>query len=227
MDTLVYIDGFNLYHGAVQFTAYKWLNLLEMCSKLLPSGHNIVGIKYFTATVSGNPDPRAPVRQQTYFRALRTLPGLEIVLGHFLAHPRWAPLAADPKALVRIVKTEEKGSDVNLATCLLVDGFQSTYDCAVVVSNDSDLAMPMHVVKNDLGKVVGLFNPHKVRASTVLRRQSDFIKQIRQGVLSTSQFPSVMEDAVGTFHRPTTWSSPNTRSVLPVVQRTLNVKVIP
>lgn len=40
---------------------------------------------------------------------------------------------------VDIIKTEEKGSDVNLAVHLLNDAWQNVYDCAVVLSNDSDL----------------------------------------------------------------------------------------
>lgn len=44
--------------------------------------------------------------------------------------------------MVDIIKTEEKGSDVNLAVHLLNDGWLDAYDCAVVVSNDSDLARP-------------------------------------------------------------------------------------
>ena len=41
---------------------------------------------------------------------------------------------------------EEKGSDVNLATYLVADGFRDLYDTAVVVSNDSDLAEPLKLV---------------------------------------------------------------------------------
>ena len=36
-------------------------------------------------------------------------------------------------------KIEETGSDVNLATLLLEEGFEGLYDVAVVISNDSDL----------------------------------------------------------------------------------------
>ena len=30
MDTIVYIDGFNLYYRALKGTPYKWLNLLRI-----------------------------------------------------------------------------------------------------------------------------------------------------------------------------------------------------
>jgi len=52
--TNVYIDGFNLYYGAVRGTPYKWLNLREVCERLLPK-HEIMRIRYFTALVNGTP----------------------------------------------------------------------------------------------------------------------------------------------------------------------------
>ena len=48
--TYVYIDGFNLYYGAIKGTSYKWLDLLQMCRKLLPK-NEISQIKYYTAIV--------------------------------------------------------------------------------------------------------------------------------------------------------------------------------
>ena len=48
MKANVYIDGFNLYYGALRGTAYKWLNLSAMCQRLLP-GRSIGRIRYFTA----------------------------------------------------------------------------------------------------------------------------------------------------------------------------------
>ena len=73
MNTLVYIDGFNLYYGALRGTPYKWLDVAQMCRILLPK-HNITQFKYYTAKVSARPnDPLQPVRQQAYFRALMTI----------------------------------------------------------------------------------------------------------------------------------------------------------
>jgi hypothetical protein len=94
---------------------------------LLPKDR-INRIRYFTATVSARPDnPDAPQRQQVYLRALETIPGLSIHYGHYLAHVTRMPLANPPQRgarTVEIVKTEEKGSDVKLATYLLLDAFQ-------------------------------------------------------------------------------------------------------
>jgi len=114
--TNVYVDGFNFYYGAVRGTPYKWLNLAELCRLLLTPNHAINQIKYFTARVQARPiDPDQPVRQEIYFRALRTIPNLSIVLGHFLTNETTMMMARQAiPTYVRVIKTEEKGSDVNL-----------------------------------------------------------------------------------------------------------------
>jgi len=166
--THVYIDGFNLYYGAVRGTPYKWLDLSKLCNLLLAK-HSIFKIGYFTARIKSRPhDPDAPTRQQVYLRALNTIPNLTI---HFLTHPVWMPDAtstSNPPKMLRVLKTEEKGSDVNLATYLLLDGFQNAYDTAVLVTNDSDLLEPLRVVRNVLGLQVGILCPN-AKASWVLR----------------------------------------------------------
>jgi hypothetical protein len=121
---------------------------------LLPK-NTVSEIKYFTALVSARPsDPDQPTRQQLYLRALRTLPGVSIHLGHFLSHQVTMPLAVPPgqrQEYVQVIKTEEKGSDVNLATHLLHDAHMGRFEVAVVVSNDSDLLEPIKIVREQLG----------------------------------------------------------------------------
>jgi len=105
---------------------------------------------------------------------------------------------------VEVLKTEEKGSDVNLASLLLADGFDNRYDVAVLVSNDSDLMLPVQITRNELKKPVGMLNPHK-KPSYALRTQCSFYKPIREGVLQSSQFPPTLQDAKGTFSKPKEW----------------------
>ena len=205
--THVYVDGFNLYYGAVKDTPYRWLDIRKMCELLLP-GRDIVRIKYFTAHISARPnDPGQPTRQQVYLRALRTTPELEVILGSFLTFERIMPLGGQPanrQKFVRVIRTEEKGSDVNLATHLLIDGFKGDYRQAVLVTNDSDLLEPIRFVRSDLKLQVGLLNPQK-HPSRVLLPHVDFVKQIRKGVLKSSQFPLEMQDQKGTFRKPQGW----------------------
>lgn len=205
--TNIYIDGFNLFYGAVRRTPYRWLDIARMCGHLLPN--NTIGeIKYFTAKVSARPDdPDQPVRQQLYLRALATLPNVSVHFGHFLTHKVMMPLAVppgQPQQYVRVIKTEEKGSDVNLATHLLHDAHIGKFDIAVIVSNDSDLIGPIRIVREHLGKTVGALNPHK-NPSRAMLPHLDFYKPIREGVLRVSQFDDTLTDQHGTFTKPTTW----------------------
>jgi len=105
---------------------------------------------------------------------------------------------------VKVIKTGEKGSDVNLATHLLVDGYNDEYELAVVVSNDSDLVAPIQIVITELKKPVGLLNPAK-HPSQVLQNCVTFQKKIRAGVLKNCQFPPILTDSIGSFAKPSSW----------------------
>jgi len=204
MKTNIYIDGFNLYFGCVKDTPYKWLDVAKMCRLLLPKDH-IQRIKYFTAKVKPRPnDPSQPIRQATFWRVLRTVPNLEIIEGSFLSHEVMMPRSPLGSGYVKVVKTEGKGSDVNLATHLLLDGFRNDYELAVVVSNDSDLLLPIRVVTEQFGKPVGLLNPQK-DASVKLVPHVMFVKNIRPNVLKNSQFPPILTDGNGKFTKPADW----------------------
>ena len=204
--TTVYIDGFNLYYGCLRKTRLKWLDPLALVRLLLQRDHSVNRVRYFTARVSGQAgDPKAPTRQQLYLRALQTLPEVDIHYGHFLTHPVMAKKVQGNPPYVEVFKTEEKGSDVNLASYMLMDGWRDDYDCAVVVSNDSDLLTPIQMVKREFGKTVGILNPQK-RASRALVPEADFVKSIRVWALKASQFPDQLVDANGRrFHKPPEW----------------------
>ncbi len=86
MRTSVYIDGFNLYFGALRGTPYRWLDVARLCEIMLPK-NEINMIKYFTALVKPRPyDEHQPIRQQTFLRALKTIKDLSVIYGHFLSH---------------------------------------------------------------------------------------------------------------------------------------------
>jgi uncharacterized LabA/DUF88 family protein len=205
MATNVY--AFNLYYGCLKGTPYRWLDLGALCRRLFPRDE-IGRIRYFTATVSARPDnPQAPQRQQVYLRALASIPDLSIHYGHYLSHVTRMPLARPRPGgarTVEVVKTEEKGSDVNLATYLLLDAFKGEREVAVVISNDSDLKLPIEVAQHELGLRVGVVNPRPpARRSRAL--QPTFFKQIRSSALAACQFPPVLTDAHGEIRKPARW----------------------
>ena len=209
MITNFYIDAFNLYYGCLKRTPYRWLDLNRLSRALLPAAkHDILAIKYYTARVSARPnDPDQPTRQQLYLRALGTLPLVEVYFGHYLTHTVRMTLANPPPGgsrYAQVIKTEEKGSDVNLATHLVADAYEGRYDAAVLVTNDSDLQEPARLVRERLGKVVGVLNPHQHQAAA-LQRVATFVKHIRKGALAACQFPPALQDDVGAFTKPASW----------------------
>ncbi len=113
-------------------------------------------------------------------------------------------MRADGSGTVEVLKSEEKGSDVNLASYLLIDAYRSDCDIAVVVSNDSDLVFPIEHIKQQVGKIIGILNP-RPRPSRRLFPLANFYRQIRASVLAASQFPESLHDSEGEFHKPPGW----------------------
>ena len=96
--------------------------------------------------------PWKPTRQQAFVRALETLPEIKVTYGSFLASPKKMPLAppragrqddhkpeivtlqpGGPTGAI-VLHTEEKGSDVNIATRLVADAHRKRFKAAAVLS---------------------------------------------------------------------------------------------
>lgn len=205
---------FNLYYR-VKGTPYRWLDVAKLCQNILPQ-NSIHRIRYFTALVIPPPsDPQQAQRQQVYLRALQTLPNLSIHYGHFLRHRvRMAlvnPLPSGPKT-VEVWKTEEKGSDVNLASYLLLDAFDNDCEAAIVISNDSDLELPIRLVRKRFAMKVVVLHPvrapehgKRVTKSIALVKAASKSIIIEDQHLQNAQFPPMLQDANGTITKPAEW----------------------
>lgn len=240
MKTNVYVDGFNFYYGMFKGKRrlpWKWLDLRLLSQRLMPD-REIHRIRYFTAEVTPLPhDPDQAIRQQTYLRALETLPNCTIHRGTFLTTkkrqrpvhplpfpPMKVPIAPHAVAEVRrtldsirsldVLNTEEKGSDVNLASFLLLDAFDHDCDGAIIISNDSDLATPIEMVKTRFGLDVTVFNPHLGEPTFLLKLASTRYRQLRPGVLRHCLFPDVVYDAAGNaIRKPQRWAEAEQRYI--------------
>lgn len=205
--TNVYVDGFNLYFGCLKGTPYRWLNIAAMCRLSLPANYQVNRIRYFTALVSPRPtNPQVHIRQQALLRALATLPNFHIHYGSYLSGIKRRPLASPVPglpAVVDVLNTEEKGSDVNLATYLLFDAFNDEYDAAVVVTDDSDLEEPVKIVRHHFKRHVRVLSPRG--QSRVLSRAATRFQRITVAALQGAQFPRTMTDANGIITKPVGW----------------------
>jgi len=176
-----------------------------MVRQILPK-NKITLIKYFTARVKPTPsDPDAPKRQNAYLKALSAhIPYLQIIEGRFLRVSSTVETSTGKK--VKGYKSEEKGSDVNIAPHLLNDAWMDLYDIGVLVSNDTDLAEAMTLAKTNCGKTIGLVSPICApdrKASHHLKSKADFQKTVRKSVLPRSQLPNLIPGTK--LSKPTTW----------------------
>ena len=91
--TLVYIDGYNLYYGLLKESpTSKWLNLCALVAAMFKEKHEISSIKFFTARVRTYPhDIAAEERQKIYLQALAAFGGVEIIEGFYSKKKIWLP----------------------------------------------------------------------------------------------------------------------------------------
>lgn len=221
MRTIVYVDGFNLYYRMLRGRPQmKWLDQVALVREILSSDHDVIRLNYYIARVSARAhDPQAPARQAIYFKALKSVPEVVVHEGSFMTSEPWMPLASPPQGkpdgyawtlppptTVRVIKSEEKGSDVNLGAHLVRDALTGAFDVAVVVTNDSDLVEPVRIAVQEAGKRVGLLVPVKYPTQSLIDVAS-FHLRIRPGHLARAQFPEtvVLEDGT-TVARPPTWA---------------------
>lgn len=125
----VYIDGFNLYYGALKGSPYKWLDLSALCHQMLPDD-----------------------------------------------------------------------------------------------TNDSDLVEPVKILRNDCHFPIGILNPHQ-HHSNVLRTQATFMKRIRQSDVAACQFPTIMKDAKGQFHKPAVWREFHHEIAIPFLDPNIHPRI--
>lgn len=184
----VYVDAFNLYYGGRAIMGrgtpgWKWLDIRAMSNTLLatqstrgPWGEGSISrVVYCTARIGGTSDPGSIRDQAKYLEALelhgsidvlsegyfreKTVRGPQATLG-----PKGRPVVRQPVLMQEVATREEKGSDVNVASHLLIDVLLRAVDAAIVVSNDSDLQFPIDRARQHVP--VGLVNPRGSKAYT-------------------------------------------------------------
>jgi len=212
--TICYIDGFNLYYGLRNegLKKYYWLDLTAVADLLLPPDHTLIVTKYFTTPIRGGSPSDRPeraksrdesrIRQNSYLDALATIPNLMRFYGHYMQKPFMCP-----DCRTKSIRDEEKMTDVQIATEMLVDAFQGSFDTAILISADSDLVPPICKIKKIFPekKIVVAFPPGKKCRN--LEKNADVMKPIWKRTLACSQLPDPVRCADGRkIFKPTEWS---------------------
>ena len=114
----------------------------------------------------------------------------------------------DPVEFVRRLlreELEEKRSDVNIATSMVLDAVNNRAESFVLVSGDTDFIGPVNIVRKDYGKNVIVLNPHTRRSD--LKQYASYYKDIPRDLPSQCQLPD--EIPIGThgnvIRRPLSW----------------------
>lgn len=233
--TRIYIDGYNLYYGCLKGTAYKWLDLLSLFEKhVLPSAlvkdsNNLVrqsillakpSIKFFTAKIleSVAMASDSVSSQARYHTALRKLHDgrIELVEGYYAVNKMKVKIvdAGDPDcapracAEIQAWKVEEKQSDVNLSLQAYHDAITGAIDHAVIVTNDTDIAPALQMIRNHTTVRVGLVVPttsHERLPNTELAELAHWVRtHITRAELAACQLPRVIPGRKATV-KPESW----------------------
>ena len=204
--TIVYVDGLNLYYGALRGTPHKWLNL-ESLFRRLRADDDIVEICYFTAEVIGR-DQRE--RQRAYLSAIATLPSVEVILGRFKRTEVSCGVRSCSLQGQTFGKPEEKRTDVNIAVRIVADVYQDRCQRVVLVSGDSDLVPPLRHVREQFSNIeVCVYVPARKLArgaAMELRGEAHKHRQLPMNLIQRSQLPNPVDDGAGGFIRkPVSW----------------------
>jgi hypothetical protein len=198
--------------------------------------HQIVRVVYCTTIVKPTPaNPDAPRRQETFINALRASGSVDWVeYGLFVDKVKTRPLArpnkrgrpilvhpaqpvlvktvADTKVtdalfFVSVADREEKGSDVNVATHLLLDVLADPrdIDAAIVISNDSDLKVPVAEARKRIP--VGVVNPGRgFTAGALIHDPAACVPDQWERQLTFADFTAhQLPDPVGVYSKPPNW----------------------
>lgn len=187
--SIVYIDGFNFYYGAIKDGPNKWLDL-QHYFQLLRQDDNIQKIWYFTAMVSGP----SLSRQEVYLEALKTSPLVDVVFGLYKKKRlKCRTQGCTYTGVKEYLVPEEKGTDVNIALQMLDDAYQGLCERMVLVSGDSDLVPAVKLVKKrHPGLQIIVYIParhHNRGAAVELRSVADKDATLPIALLSKAQFP--------------------------------------
>lgn len=222
---------------------WRWLDLRALATDVVAivsqkpawQGANLTRVVYCTAR-TGDPD------QDAYLGALRVHGSYDWVeWGYYADKLIHRPLASQPPGvpapqvvnpaipmrvqdgagkhlpaavfMASVAHREEKGSDVNLGTHLLLDVLAGTVGAVIAVTNDSDLKLPLSEARKRVP--VGLLNPGNPKwrpTAGALKAQptagvgGHWWGNITRGQYTAHQLPDPVADAAGkTYVKPAGW----------------------
>ncbi len=211
-----YVDGLNVYYGGRHLCGrdapgWRWFDLAASVERLIArnsawatKGATLHRLVYCTALIRGEIDSNGRRRQEAYLAALGADDRITIELGHFaLRKVREEAGQAGWRATRKAAN--EKGSDVNVASHLLIDIHTQAIDAAVLISNDGDLRLPAQHARTHVP--TGTVNPRGRSTATHLRgAPNDGVGRHWWYRLTAADFfDNQLPDVVGGVRKPADW----------------------
>lgn len=104
-----------------------------------------------------------------------------------------------------VYKVQEKGSDVKLATQLILDAMDGLASTYVVVSSDSDLARPIEAVIERFGARVAVVYPRNETTKLLEQAGIAFSLYLHPSHAAKSQLPEIVRAGTRIVRRPSLW----------------------
>ena len=197
-----YIDGYNLYHGlmSVKWRQFLWICPQRLVQAVLPTGHTLVGVKYFTARVKGS-DQEKKDRQSAFLGALRAVSKCDIIEGKF--YPRRAECFGCGR---RRTTYQEKMTDSAIASHLVADALLDRFDTAVLIGGDTDIVPALKMVREHRStkKIVAWFPPNRLNQD--VEAHSDESEILNGAHFGAALMPEAIDIGGGiTIRKPEIW----------------------
>lgn len=182
-----------------------WLDIEALANAFKPANATLEFVKYYT---SRSRDPRSQGvanRQQLYWRALKTLPKVQIIEGKIL--PRDSQCEADCK--MGFVRMQEKETDVKLGIDIIHDCLTKKIQGVILITADTDQVPTLTMVRDlKLSISVKLVFPPLDAKRKASKELSDLASKtffIGDSLLRACQLPDPLITASGQLTRPDKW----------------------
>lgn len=208
--TAFLIDGFNLYHSAIEAArptgghGTKWLNVRALCESYLhlAGGQAVLAAIYYFSALATHleaSDPGVTRRHRAFLDCLRST-GVTIELSRFKQKTVRCSRCGNT-----ILRHEEKETDVAIAARLLETYQSDECDTAIILSGDTDLAPAVRTVQRLFpDKTTGFAFPFG-RKNKELAQLVPLSFQISRKQYLNHQFPPAVTIAGRTIKKPQAW----------------------
>lgn len=202
-----YIDGYNFYYGLKQkdWKEFYWLDMVSFCTSLIKPIHNVISVNYFSAPPLHHASKVK--RQRRFFDANDQNPLFSLFLSTHKPSNKTCKKCGDT-----IFDSEEKQTDVKIATEMLTNCANKICDLSVLMTGDTDLIPALKALKRiDSSHKVMIFFPPK-RTTHIMKAQADGWKDLGLPFYRAKFISGLLNDEVvngegSTIQIPAKWKA--------------------